>query len=89
MKAINIDDKLAEACSALASAKRDYEWDFTGAKRDNRLTALQANPIYDPSAPTRASPPSSRKSGWENSRLIFSGTIISLWKSRQQEIRGA
>ncbi len=44
-KALEIDDKLAEAHSALAAIMRDYDWDFLGAEREFKL-AIELNPSY-------------------------------------------
>jgi eukaryotic-like serine/threonine-protein kinase len=43
-KALELDDKLAEAHSSLALT-RDYEWDWAGAEREHRR-AIELNPGY-------------------------------------------
>ena len=43
IKALELDDNLAEARAALAGIKIDYEWDFTGAEEEYRK-AITANP---------------------------------------------
>ncbi len=45
LKALEIDGNLAEAYTALAYIKTDYEWDFKGAERDY-LKAIELNPKY-------------------------------------------
>jgi len=47
-KALEIDEKLAEAHSSLAVVKMDYEWDLPGAEREFKR-AIELNPSY-PSA---------------------------------------
>ena len=42
-KAVELDDKLAEAHTALATAKLFYDWDWAGAEREYKL-ALELNP---------------------------------------------
>ncbi len=44
-KALEIDNKLAEAHTSLASAKMYYDWDWLGAEREFKL-ALELNPNY-------------------------------------------
>jgi len=44
-RAIELDDKLAEAHNALAGAMQLYDWDWTGAEREFRR-ALDLNPGY-------------------------------------------
>jgi adenylate cyclase len=43
VKALEIDDQLADAHDALSSIKRDYEWDFAGAEEEIKR-ALEINP---------------------------------------------
>jgi len=43
VKALEIDDQLAEAHSALGGIKRDYEWDFAGAEREIKR-AMEIDP---------------------------------------------
>jgi serine/threonine-protein kinase len=45
LKALDIDSNLAEAYTALAYIKTDYEWDFAGAEKDY-LKAIELNPKY-------------------------------------------
>ncbi len=45
LKALEIDPNLAEAYTALAYIKTDYEWDFAGAEKDY-LKAIELNPKY-------------------------------------------
>ena len=45
MKALEIDDTLAEALTSLASIREDYDWDWAGAERDYRR-ALELDPNY-------------------------------------------
>jgi serine/threonine protein kinase/tetratricopeptide (TPR) repeat protein len=45
IKALEIDDTLAEAHAALAMVKWDYDWDFAGAEREFKQ-ALELNPNY-------------------------------------------
>jgi DNA-binding winged helix-turn-helix (wHTH) protein/TolB-like protein/Tfp pilus assembly protein PilF len=45
MKALEIDDQLAEAHTALAVARARYDWDWAGAERDFKR-ALELNPGY-------------------------------------------
>ncbi len=45
LKALEIDDRLAEAYTALAYIKTDYEWDFEAAEKDY-LRAIELNPKY-------------------------------------------
>jgi serine/threonine protein kinase/Tfp pilus assembly protein PilF len=45
LKALEIDDELAEAHSALAMIKRDYDWDWSGAEREFKR-AIELNPNY-------------------------------------------
>ncbi len=44
-KALALEPKLAEAYAALASVKRIYDWDWTGAENDFKR-ALELNPNY-------------------------------------------
>ena len=44
-KALEIDDKLAEARTCLAAIMRDYDWDFVGAGKEFKL-AIELNPGY-------------------------------------------
>ena len=44
-RALEIDDRLAEAHSALGMAKHSFEWDWTGAEREYRR-AIELNPSY-------------------------------------------
>ena len=45
LKALGIDDKLAEAHATLASIMCDYDWDFVGAEKEFKL-AIELNPGY-------------------------------------------
>ncbi len=45
LKALAIDNSLAEAHTSLGTVLRSYEWDWTGAEREYRR-ALQLNPGY-------------------------------------------
>ena len=45
MKSIELDYELAEAHSAMAAIKRDYEWDWSGAEIEY-LKAIEMNPNY-------------------------------------------
>ncbi len=45
VKALAIDDSLAEAHTALAYIKEQYDWDFAGAEREFKR-ALELNPNY-------------------------------------------
>lgn len=45
LKALEMDNRLAEAHSTLASIKRDYDWDWAGSEEENKL-AIQLNPGY-------------------------------------------
>ena len=45
LKALALDDTLAEAHTSLGAAKELYEWDFTGAEREYRR-AIELNPNY-------------------------------------------
>jgi tetratricopeptide (TPR) repeat protein len=45
LKALEIDDELAEAHCALAMIKRDYDWDWSGAEREFKR-AIELNPNY-------------------------------------------
>lgn len=45
IRALEIDDKLAEAHTSLAGVKEYYEWDFAGAARKYRR-AVKLNPSY-------------------------------------------
>jgi adenylate cyclase len=44
-KALEIDDKLAEAHTSLAGIIEDYDWDFVGAEKELKL-AIELNPGY-------------------------------------------
>jgi serine/threonine-protein kinase len=46
-KALELDEKLAEAHASLAYAKDSYEWDWPGARREFER-ALELNPNYAP-----------------------------------------
>jgi serine/threonine protein kinase/tetratricopeptide (TPR) repeat protein len=45
LKALEIDDKLAEAHTSLAGIMRDYDWDFVNAEKELKL-AIELNPGY-------------------------------------------
>jgi TolB-like protein/DNA-binding winged helix-turn-helix (wHTH) protein len=45
VKAVELDDKLAEAHTSLASIKGDFDWDWTGAEAEYKR-ALELNPNY-------------------------------------------
>jgi eukaryotic-like serine/threonine-protein kinase len=45
LKALEIDDKLAEAHATLGSIMSDYEWDFAGSEKEFKL-AIELNPGY-------------------------------------------
>jgi TolB-like protein/Flp pilus assembly protein TadD len=45
MKALEMDDTLAEAHASLASVKEKYDWDFAGAESEYRR-AIELNPNY-------------------------------------------
>ncbi len=45
LKALEIDDKLAEAHTSLAGVIRDYDWDFVGTEKELKL-AIELNPSY-------------------------------------------
>jgi serine/threonine-protein kinase len=45
LRALDIDEKLAEARTSLAAVKADYDWDFSGAEREYKW-ALELNPNY-------------------------------------------
>ena len=45
LKALEIDDKLAEAHATLGSIISDYDWDFAAAEKELKL-AIQLNPGY-------------------------------------------
>ena len=45
LKALEIDDKLAEAHTSLASIMWNYDWDFVGAEKEFKL-AIELNPGY-------------------------------------------
>jgi len=45
LKALGIDDKLAEAHTSLAQIMKDYDWDFIGAEKEFKL-AIELNPSY-------------------------------------------
>ena len=47
LKALELDGTLAEAHNALATVKRDYDWDWTGAESEYKR-AIQLNPNYAP-----------------------------------------
>jgi serine/threonine protein kinase/tetratricopeptide (TPR) repeat protein len=46
LKAIEIDDSLAQAHSALANIKEDYDWDWSGAQKEY-LRAIDLDPSYE------------------------------------------
>jgi serine/threonine-protein kinase len=45
LKALEIDERLAEAHNALATIKEDYDWDWAGAEREFKR-AIELNPNY-------------------------------------------
>ena len=45
MRALEIDDTLAEALATLAGIKEQYDWDWAGAERDYKRS-IQLNPNY-------------------------------------------
>ncbi len=45
LKALEIDDSLAEAHTSLGLVKKEYEWDFAGAEADFKR-AIELNPNY-------------------------------------------
>ncbi|HXN22436.1 MAG TPA: protein kinase [Candidatus Dormibacteraeota bacterium] len=45
-RALEIDDSLAEAHTALANVKEDYEWDWIGAEQEYKR-AIELNPGYE------------------------------------------
>jgi serine/threonine protein kinase/tetratricopeptide (TPR) repeat protein len=45
LKALKIDDKLAEAHTSLAGVMEDYDWDFAGSEKESKL-AIELNPGY-------------------------------------------
>ena len=45
LKALELDDSLAEGHAALASVKRDFDWDWVGAEKEFRR-AFELNPSY-------------------------------------------
>jgi TolB-like protein/DNA-binding winged helix-turn-helix (wHTH) protein/Tfp pilus assembly protein PilF len=45
LKALELDNTLAEAHTSLASIKEDYDWDWNGAEAEYKL-ALELNPNY-------------------------------------------
>ena len=45
LKALEMDNRLAEAHTALALIKRDYDWDWAGSEKEFKI-ALQLNPGY-------------------------------------------
>ena len=45
LKALEIDDELAEAHNALAAIKKYYDWDWTGAEKEHKR-AIELNPNY-------------------------------------------
>ena len=45
IKALELDDTLAEAHNALATVKRDYDWDWSGAEREYKR-AIELSPNY-------------------------------------------
>jgi serine/threonine protein kinase/tetratricopeptide (TPR) repeat protein len=45
LKALEIDDKLAEAHASLAYVKTNYDWDWSGGEREYQL-AIELNPSY-------------------------------------------
>jgi serine/threonine protein kinase/tetratricopeptide (TPR) repeat protein len=44
-KALEIDNKLAEAHTSLAEIMKDYDWDFIGSEKEFKL-AIELNPAY-------------------------------------------
>jgi serine/threonine protein kinase/tetratricopeptide (TPR) repeat protein len=46
LKALEIDDSLAEAHTALGNVKEDYDWDWSGAEKEYKR-ALELNPGYE------------------------------------------
>src|SRR5207245_5650629 len=45
LKALEIDDTLAEAHASLGGIKADYDWDFAGAESELKR-AIELNPNY-------------------------------------------
>ena len=45
LKALELDDELAEAHNALAAIKKYYDWDFPGAEKEHKR-AIELNPNY-------------------------------------------
>jgi TolB-like protein/tetratricopeptide (TPR) repeat protein len=45
LKALELDDSLAEAHASLAALKEDYDWDWSGAEKEFKR-ALELNPSY-------------------------------------------
>ena len=45
LKALELDDSLAEAHAALAALKEDYDWDWSGAEKEFKR-AIELNPSY-------------------------------------------
>ena len=45
LKALELDDSLAEAHASLAALKEDYDWDWAGAEKEFKR-ALELNPSY-------------------------------------------
>jgi serine/threonine-protein kinase len=45
LKALEIDDELAEAHNALAAIKKYYDWDWQGAEKEHKR-AIELNPYY-------------------------------------------
>jgi serine/threonine-protein kinase len=45
LKALEIDDKLAEAHASLAAIMMDYDWDFVGSEKESKL-AIELNSGY-------------------------------------------
>lgn len=46
LKALEIDDEIAEAHTALGLIKSDYEWDWAGAEKEFKQ-AIELNPAYE------------------------------------------
>jgi Tfp pilus assembly protein PilF len=45
IKALQIDESLAEGHNALATIKHEYDWDFVGAEKEFKR-AIELNPNY-------------------------------------------
>jgi eukaryotic-like serine/threonine-protein kinase len=46
LKALELDDSLAEAHTALGNVKEDYDWDWSGAEKEYKR-AIELNPGYE------------------------------------------